>query len=534
MAQSGYAPISLYYSSTATNVPTAGNLVNGELAINITDGKLYYKNNSGTVTLLASSANASPVTTFSAGTTGFTPSTATSGAVTLSGTLNVLNGGTGVTTATGTGSVVLNTSPTLVTPNIGAANATSVAIGTLSYAAINVLYSAQSSASSYNQMVLQNSNTGTTASTDYIVSNSNSTDTTYYGDFGMNSSGFTGTGAFNTPNMVYLTSTTTDLAIGTTTANAIHFVINGGADSANVNGTTGVWSFANAISASITGTAANITGIVAGANGGTGVANTGKTITLGGNLTTSGAFATTLTTTNTTTLTLPTSGTVLSSVTAPAANPVTGTPSSSNFLRGDGTWATPVNSGGTVTSVAASVPAFLSISGSPITTSGTLAISYSGTALPVANGGTGITTTPSNGFLPIGNGTNYTAAALTAGVGVSITNASGSITIANTQTPVSTTSSATISVAITAAQYNVNALAVSSTISMAGAGVDGQKIVIRIKDNGTSQSLTWTTTSNNFRVEGVTLPSATTVSTPLYVGCVYNAQDSFWDVIAVS
>ena len=46
---------------------------------------------------------------------------------------------------------------------------------------------------------------------------------------------------------------------------------------------------------------------------------------------------------------------------------------------------------GTVTSVAATVPSFLSVSGSPITTSGTLAISYSGTALPVANGGTGIT-----------------------------------------------------------------------------------------------------------------------------------------------
>ena len=45
-------------------------------------------------------------------------------------------------------------------------------------------------------------------------------------------------------------------------------------------------------------------------------------------------------------------------------------------------------SGGTVTSVAATVPAFLSISGSPITTSGTLAISYSGTALPAVNGGT--------------------------------------------------------------------------------------------------------------------------------------------------
>ena len=47
---------------------------------------------------------------------------------------------------------------------------------------------------------------------------------------------------------------------------------------------------------------------------------------------------------------------------------------------------------GTVTSVAASVPSFLSIAGSPITTSGTLAITYSGTALPIANGGTAATT----------------------------------------------------------------------------------------------------------------------------------------------
>ena len=46
---------------------------------------------------------------------------------------------------------------------------------------------------------------------------------------------------------------------------------------------------------------------------------------------------------------------------------------------------------GTVTSVALSVPAFLSVSGSPITSSGTLAVSLSGTALPVANGGTGST-----------------------------------------------------------------------------------------------------------------------------------------------
>jgi hypothetical protein len=45
--------------------------------------------------------------------------------------------------------------------------------------------------------------------------------------------------------------------------------------------------------------------------------------------------------------------------------------------------------GGGVSSVAMSVPSFLSVAGSPITTSGTFAITLSGTALPVANGGTG-------------------------------------------------------------------------------------------------------------------------------------------------
>ena len=53
MSQAGYTPISLYYSTTAAAVPVNTNLANGELAINITDGKLYYKDNAGTVKLLA-------------------------------------------------------------------------------------------------------------------------------------------------------------------------------------------------------------------------------------------------------------------------------------------------------------------------------------------------------------------------------------------------------------------------------------------------------------------------------------------------
>lgn len=55
MAQSGYTPIQLYRSTTAAAAPTAGNLNDGELAINTTDGKLYFKTTGGTVTLLASS-----------------------------------------------------------------------------------------------------------------------------------------------------------------------------------------------------------------------------------------------------------------------------------------------------------------------------------------------------------------------------------------------------------------------------------------------------------------------------------------------
>ena len=73
----------------------------------------------------------SGVSSFNAGTTGLTPSTATTGAVTLAGTLAVANGGTGITAfgtgvatalganVTGSGSIVLATSPTLVTPALG-------------------------------------------------------------------------------------------------------------------------------------------------------------------------------------------------------------------------------------------------------------------------------------------------------------------------------------------------------------------------------------------------------------------------------
>jgi hypothetical protein len=61
MAATNFTPISLYYSTTASAVPVNTNLINGELAINITDGKLYYKDNTGTVKVLAGSGGAGVV-----------------------------------------------------------------------------------------------------------------------------------------------------------------------------------------------------------------------------------------------------------------------------------------------------------------------------------------------------------------------------------------------------------------------------------------------------------------------------------------
>ena len=113
MAQTNYTPISLYYSTTASAVPVNTNLANGELAINIQDEKLYFKNAAGTVKLLASNATSAPVTTFSGGTTGLTPSTATSGAVTLAGTLAIANGGTGAGTLAGASIVTYTGTETL-------------------------------------------------------------------------------------------------------------------------------------------------------------------------------------------------------------------------------------------------------------------------------------------------------------------------------------------------------------------------------------------------------------------------------------
>ena len=70
MPQSGYTPIQIYASSTGGNTPSAGNLTNdtkgAELAINIADGKLFYKDSSNVVQVLANASWSGTVTSVGA------------------------------------------------------------------------------------------------------------------------------------------------------------------------------------------------------------------------------------------------------------------------------------------------------------------------------------------------------------------------------------------------------------------------------------------------------------------------------------
>lgn len=83
----------------------------------------------------------------------------------------------------------------------------------------NILASFVSNVNAYTQIIIQNTNASGSASADVVVANDSSTPSTIYGDFGINSSSYTGTGAFNTPNDVYVYAVGTDIVFGTRSAN---------------------------------------------------------------------------------------------------------------------------------------------------------------------------------------------------------------------------------------------------------------------------------------------------------------------------
>lgn len=118
-----------------------------------------------------------------------------------------------------------------------------------------------------------------------------------------------------------------------------------------------------------------------------------------------------------------------------------------------------------------------------------------------------------------------------------ITPSTGVMSIAGavTSSSATTTTGTTITPTTGNNQYDVTALATGATIAIpSGTATDGQKLIIRITDNGTAQTLTWTTSSGGYRIVGTTLPTTTTATKTTYVGCIYNSTASFWDVVAVT
>jgi hypothetical protein len=354
------------------NLTPATSLTGAEL-LEIVQAGTTYRTTTGAISGLG-------VSSFSAGTTGLTPSSATTGAVTLAGTLNPSNGGTGLTS--------------YVTGDTIYASATNV-LSKLPIGTAGQILTVVSGAPSWVTV----SGTGTVTSvgqtfTGGLISVAGSP-VTAAGTLALTVAGTSG-------GVVYFSSGSTWASSAALTQYAL--VLGGGAAAAPVSlastGTATTVLHGNASGAPTFGAvslAADVTGTLPVANGGTGQT---AALTQYGVMYAASATAQGFTGAGTT-------GQVLIATTS-------GAPS----------W-------GAVPSTAAVTSITFGTTGLTPSTVSTGAITVAGT-LAVANGGTGLTTTPANGALDIGNGAGFTRTTLTAGTAISVTNGAGSITLANT------------------------------------------------------------------------------------------------------
>ena len=436
-----------------------------------------------------------------------------------------------------------------------ATSATSSTTPVLSYNASNSNYAGGATvAGTYLQTVLQNKSGTAGASTNFAVSNDLGTDSTYYGEFGMNSSVFSsGTPAdfFSINNGIYYSGHDGDVTLGSgngfktylawgTTGQSAHVINVTGAIGLNtsITGSTNFGTSGQVLTSG--GSAATPTWTTPATGTVTSVTGTAPVVSSGGATPAiSMAAATTsvsgyLTSTDWTTFNNKGSGTVTSITSTTLTVAGTSAIPTVNLTSGIATAGTtgsatliPVvtidtygrvtsittaaNPQGTVTSVAATVPAFLSVTGSPITSTGTLAISYSGTALPVANGGTNATSASITAF---NNITGYTASGATGTTSTnlvfstnpSITNPTVTNYVETLYAP-SAGSAFTLDLANgTVQKFSLNA---NGTLTLP-ASVSGKSYVVIVTYSG-AYTLTWAGGST-IKWPGGTAPTASSAS----------------------
>lgn len=169
--------------------------------------------------------------------------------------------------------------------------------------------------------------------------------------------------------------------------------------------------------------------------------------------------------------------------------------------------------------------------------------------------GTGISITEGAGSITITNTAPDQTVVLSSGTGIStsgtypnfsigidstVATLSGTQTLTNKRvtnrvTSVTGAAGGTITpTSDTADQYNITALGASATLAIpSGTPTDSQKLTIRFY-SAAARTLSWTTTAGGYREIGTTLPTTTGVGKTIYVGCIYNAADAYWDVVSVA
>ena len=351
------APLSLVTSSAGIQVKTDVNTVVNR-TISVTGSGLSVTNGDGI------SGNPTISTT---GVLANFASTSGTGLLTINGTTisqTTLSGTTGQITVTNPSGIGGNPTFSLNTTGVSAGTYTIATVAVDVYGRITSASSASTTGSG--AVVLQasptltgvpaaptaalNTNTTQLATTAFVLqqvsSSGGGTVTSITAGTGLSGGTITSSGTIAIANTAVTAGSYTNANI---TINA-----QGQITSATSGSAGGVTTFQTSLSgltpSTATSGAITLAGTLGGTSGGTGVNNGSSTITIAGNLTHAGAFTQSFTATANTAVTLPTSGTLISSVTA-LSGAVTGTPSSTTYLRGDSTWATISTSSGTVTSV---------------------------------------------------------------------------------------------------------------------------------------------------------------------------------------